>query len=303
MYITLKQLRYFNALAEFRHFGKAAEHCAVSQPALSMQIQDLETALGAILVERRSSGIVLTDHGREVARRAKTVLGELRDLVDYAKHANRLLSGKLRLGLIPSVAPYLLPPLLPRLRENYPDLQLEVRETQTATLLAELEEHRLDAIIIALPVQQPNIDSLRLFEDRLVLAIPPGRNTAGRKTKSASELIGHEQLLLLEEGHCLREQALSFCRQQKVETVYTFGTSSLSTIVRMVANGHGVTLLPEISIHMEVRAGEVDLIRFKKPQPLRVLALAWRSSSPRKQDFAELGQLITQLHRELPLAS
>jgi LysR family hydrogen peroxide-inducible transcriptional activator len=293
MRVTLKQLRYFDALAELLHFGKAAEACAISQPALSMQIQDLENELGTPLVERRHSGVVLTENGRDVARRTKQILGEIHDMVDFARHRSQVLTGPLRLGVIPSVAPYLLPPLLPLLKESYPELQLNLRETQTATLLNELEEHKLDAILIALPVERPNIETMRLFEDRLVLAVP--KSCVSEGGGDTDRLIANERLLLLEEGHCLREQALSYCRRKKVETVYTFGTSSLSTIVRMVASGHGITLLPELCLSMEVRGDELRIIRFGDPEPSRALALAWRSTSPRKADFTALGRLVATL--------
>lgn len=291
MALTLKQLRYFGTLARELHFGRAAELCAVSQPALSMQIQELERELGTALIERRHSGVTLTDHGREVAARAARILAEVHDLVDYARHQSRLLCGPFHLGVIPTVAPYLLPLLLPRLRQDYPELELHLRETQTAGLIAELSSQTLDAVLLALPPGAPDLETLPLIEDRFVLAVPPG--TGG--DASAEDLVASERLLLLEEGHCLRDQALSFCRLQQVDGVYTFGASSLSTLVRMVANGHGATLLPEICLPAEVRGGEVRLIRFPDPPPSRTLGLAWRASSPRKRDFAELGRVIGEL--------
>lgn len=292
MRVTLKQFRYFSALARELHFGRAAEQCAVSQPALSMQIQELERELGAALIERRHSGVTLTEHGREVARRAGRILSEVHDLVDYARHQSRLLCGPLHLGVIPTVAPYLLPLLLPRLRDDYPDLELHLRETQTASLLADLSGQKLDAVLIALPAEQTDLETMALVEDRFVLAVPP---SGGSSARTAAEHIASDRLLLLEEGHCLRDQALSFCRMQQADGVYTFGASSLSTLVRMVANGHGATLLPDICLSAEVREGEVGVLRFPDPQPSRTLGFAWRATSPRKQDFAELGKLIGEL--------
>lgn len=294
MRVTLKQLRYFSMLARELHFGRAAELCSVSQPALSMQIQELERELGTALIERRHSGVTLTDHGREVAVRAARILGEVHDLVDYGRHQSRLLCGPFHLGVIPTVAPYLLPLLLPRLREDHPELELHLRETQTATLLAELSSQSLDAVLLALPAGAADVETMPLVQDRFVLAIPPGKRARGKKAR-AEDLVASERLLLLEEGHCLRDQALSFCRMQQVDGVYTFGASSLSTLVRMVANGHGVTLLPEICLPAEVRGGEVRIIRFPDPPPSRMLGLAWRASSPRKRDFAALGGLMAEL--------
>ncbi|HVY42252.1 MAG TPA: LysR substrate-binding domain-containing protein [Hyphomicrobiaceae bacterium] len=288
--VTLRQLRYFDALARCRHFGRAAEQCAVSQPALSMQIQELEREVGTPLVERTRHGVQLTEAGREIARRAGRILAECRDLLDWAQHNGRLLSGILRLGVIPSVAPYLLPPLLPLLRSEYPNLELHLRETQTQQLTKELLEGKLDVLLLALPVDHPDVESIRLVEDRFLLALPASRKVG--RVLATPDLLRRDRLLLLEEGHCLREQALSYCRLQQVESVNTFGASSLSTIVQMVANGHGITLLPELSLDLEARNEAVRLMRFAEPQPHRVLGLVWRRTSPRKRDFVEFGKSV-----------
>ena len=171
-HVTLKQLRYFDALAREQHFGRAAETCAVTQPALSMQIHELEDQLGLILVERTRAGVLLSDKGREIAERAARILGDVREMVEFAQHANELLAGSLRLGVIPSIAPYMLPPLLPLLREGYPDLELHVRETQTLPLTHELIEGKLDVLLLALPIVHPEIETLPLFDDRFLLALP-----------------------------------------------------------------------------------------------------------------------------------
>lgn len=294
--ITLKQLRYFEALATHLHFGRAAEACAVSQPALSMQIQDLEAELGGALVERRHSGVTLTAAGREVAERARCILGDVRDLVDGARHRGKALSGPLHLGVIPTVAPYLLPALLPRLAAEFPALELHLHETQTAVLLAELDAHKLDVLLLALPVEVPGVETMPLFEDRFVLAVPPDCDAdGGGAVTPAADIIARERLLLLDEGHCLRDQALSYCRTRNGAAMQTFGASSLATIVRMVATGHGVTLLPEIALAAEARAGDVRLMRFAAPEPSRTLGLAWRASSPRRRDFEALGGVIAGL--------
>jgi LysR family transcriptional regulator, hydrogen peroxide-inducible genes activator len=289
--VSLKQLKYFDAVARAGHFGRAAEQCAVTQPALSMQVQELEKALGLQLIERGRKGVMLTDGGREVARRAARVLADVRDLADYAVHQGRLLAGALRFGVIPSVAPYLLPPLLPLIRNDYPDLDLHIRETQTQQLLAELIDGTLDLLLLALPIEHSDIETRPLLEDRFLLAMPKSRRTPAH-VRATPELLRQNRLLLLEEGHCLRDQALAFCHLRQVDNIDTFGASSLSTIVQMVSNGLGLTLLPELSLDLERKHGNIRLMRFTDPEPKRTLGLAWRASSPRKRDFAALGELI-----------
>lgn len=292
-HITLKQLRYFDALAREQHFGRAAEACSVTQPALSMQIQELEASLGISLVERTRSGIKLTPKGEEIAARAQKLLNDARDLVDFARHSASVLSGSLRLGVIPSVAPYVLPPLLPLIRERYSNLELHLRETQTHVLLEELSEGKLDAIVLALPVKHADIETMELFDDRFFLAVPTQRELSGR-VRATKEMIESDRLLLLEEGHCLRDQALTFCSLQQADVMNTFGATSLSTIVEMVAADLGITLLPEICIGAECRARELKIIRFVEPEPARKLGLCWRKSSPRADDFAALGKMIIE---------
>lgn len=291
--VSLRQLRYFDAVARLGHFGRAAEHCAVSQPALSMQIQELEHTLDVKLIERRRTGIRLTEEGREVARRAARVLSETRDLVDYARHRGTHLSGPLRFGVIPSVAPYLLPKLLPTLQRRFPDLELHIRETQTRQLTRELLDGDLDLLLVALPVEHPDIETIRLFEDRFLLALPASRRIDSR-VRATPDILKDDRLLLLEEGHCLRDQALTFCNLRRIENIDTFGASSLTTLVQMVAGGLGLTLLPEICLDVEARHGALNIMRFTEPEPSRTLGLAWRATSPRKRDFVELGQLIDQ---------
>ncbi len=292
-HVTIKQLRYFDALARELHFGRAADSCSVTQPALSMQIHELEQSLGLMLVERTRSGVQLTAKGEEIAQRSARILGDVRDLISFAQHANKVLAGVLRVGVIPSVAPYMLPPLLPLLREAYPELELHVRETQTQILVDELIEGKLDVLLLALPVKHPDLESIPLFDDRFVLALPKERRLSGR-VRATKELIEHEHLLLLEEGHCLRDQALTYCSLQQVDAVNTFGASSLSTIIEMVAAGFGITLLPEICLGVESRGRDLSLVRFIDPEPFRTLGLVWRSTSPRKPDFMELGRLVTR---------
>ncbi len=292
--VSLRQLRYLESLAETRHFGHAAEACAVSQPALSMQIKELEDELRLSLVERRKSGVELTDQGEEIVRRARTILASVRDLVDYAKHQEGVLSGTLKLGAIPSIAPYLLPAALPELHRRFPALKLQLRETLTSNLVRELVTGDLDVILIALPIDDPEVETLYLFDDRFVLATKAAaRNKRLRHADAA--MLGEERLLLLEEGHCLRDQALSYCHMLTPEARDSFGASSLATIVQMVANGYGITLLPEMAIASEVHhRGDIRLLRFRAPEPKREIGLAWRKTSPRKADFASARRIVAR---------
>lgn len=295
--VTLKQLRYFHALAREQHFGRAADACSVTQPALSMQIQELEASLGLDLVERTRAGVKLTAKGEQIAERAQRILNDVHDLVDFARQSAGVLSGRLRLGVIPSVAPYLLPPLLPLLKERYSDLELHLRETQTETLVNELAEGKLDVLLLALPVKHHDIETLTLFEDRFLLALPKTQNLSGR-LKATPDLVKGERLLLLEEGHCLRDQALTYCSLKHVDTINTFGASSLSTIVEMVAGGLGITLLPELCVSVEERGRDIKLMRFVDPEPARTIGLVWRHSSPRADDYRALGQLVLAAGQE-----
>lgn len=290
--VSLKQLRYFEAVAQAGHFGRAAEQCAVTQPALSMQVQELERFLGLQLLERGRGGVILTEGGKEIARRASQVLADVRDIVDFARQQGGTLSGPLGLGVISSVAPYILPQLLPMIRTAFPDLDLHIRETQTQLLLRELVDGQLDLLLLALPVEQPEVETMRLFEDRFLLAMPPSYHVSDH-VHATPDLLEGDRLLLLEEGHCMRDQALAFCNLQRVGNINTFGASSLSTLVQMVANGLGTTLLPELSVPLETRRGDIHLMRFADPEPQRVIGLAWRKSSPRKRHFMELGGMIT----------
>jgi LysR family transcriptional regulator, hydrogen peroxide-inducible genes activator len=291
--ISLKQLRYFDALAQSLHFGRAAEICAVTQPALSMQIQDLEKELGTVLVERTRQGAKLTAQGEEVARRAASILAAVQDLTDFTQHGGQVLTGTLHLGVIPTIAPYVLPKILPHLRRSYPGLDLHLREAQTRYVLAELAIGGLDAVLLSLPAGEPEFETLELFDDTFVLAVPGGRRVPAQAI-ATPDLFENDRLLLLEEGHCLRDQALSFCGMKQVQNLNTFGTTSLSTLVQMVANGFGVTLLPKMSLETEAARGDVQLLAFAPPEPSRKIGLVWRRSSPRKRDFMELAPLIVR---------
>ncbi|HEY0331942.1 MAG TPA: LysR substrate-binding domain-containing protein [Rhodopseudomonas sp.] len=293
--VTLRQLRYLSALAKHGHFGRAAEACSVTQPALSMQISDLERTLGVKVVERRPGEVLLTDAGREIARRGDEVLTASRDLVDFARHRNQPLTGRLTLGVIPSLAPYLLPKILPALQRGFPELRLELRESQTRSLVGDIKSGALDAALLALPLEDAELDALALFEDLFLLAVPaddPRPDT----TRVAARDIDQSRLILLEDGHCLRDQALAFCatarRGRNPAAGMTFGASSLSTVMQMVASGYGITLIPQIAAEVERRDSRVKLLRLTDPQPGRRIGLVFRATSPRKADFTALGEVV-----------
>src|SRR5262249_16142988 len=254
--ITMRQLRYLGALAEHRHFGRAAQACSVTQPALSMQIRELERFLGVDLVERRPGDVVFTEIGLEVVRRGERMLAASQDLVDVARHRGRVLSGRLTLGIIPSLAPYVLPKILPALQHRYPELRVELRETQTKVLLEELMRRRLDVVMLALPVTEAEVETIKLFDDPFLFAVPAADPRPKTSRVSAYD-IDPQKLILLEEGHCLRDQALAYCAESlrlgAGPGSLGLGATSLATVMQMVANGYGVTLVPEVAVDVEVR--------------------------------------------------
>jgi LysR family hydrogen peroxide-inducible transcriptional activator len=291
--ITLRQLRYLQALARHRHFGRAAETCAVTQPALSMQIRELEKELDVELVERRPGDAALTEIGVLVAQRGDEVLAAARDLVDFARHRGRLFQGQLKLGVIPTLAPYLLPKLLPLLQARYPEVVVKLRETQTKGLIEELVAGDLDAVMLALPAPGSEIEVIPLIEDPFLLAVPADDPHSETARVSARE-VDQSRLILLEEGHCLRDQALDFWSTSNSNLPLSLGAASLATIMQMVANGYGVTLLPQVAVDAEVRDERIKLLRFASPEPSRTIGLAFRRTSPRKEDFVALGRLVVE---------
>lgn len=298
--ITIRQLKYFDALARFEHFGKAADAVAISQPALSMQIKEMEEILGVTLIERSSKGVHLTAEGKEIARRCREILAAVQDLSDYARHCAEPLSGPLRLGVIPSVAPYVLPKALPLMQERYPELQLRLRETQTRNLVDELDRGELDVLLLALPVDNAaDLETLELVRDEFLLAVKADSDCI-LQGLSAEKIAQTEKLLLLEEGHCLRDQALNYCGEAAQDGLSSFGASSLSTIIQMVANGYGVTLLPEMCAEVEIKDDRIRLLTFEEPKPHRIIGLAWRSSSPRAEEFKALGEIFREILQDAP---
>ncbi|BAF90160.1 MULTISPECIES: hydrogen peroxide-inducible genes activator [Azorhizobium] len=290
--LSTRQLRYFEALSRHLHFGRAAEECAVTQPALSMQIRDMEADLGVDLVERGRGSVRLTPMGEETAVRAREILASLTDLERSIRAQGSLLEGRLRLGVIPSVAPYLLPRLLPAVGQAYPRVELALRETQTEQLVAELLNGSLDLLILSLPVEHPALETRALFDDAFLLALPEGAELPEGDLATPDHL-APDDLLLLEDGHCFRDQALQVCGAMDQRRLRRFGATSLSTLVQLVANGQGVTLLPEMLVACEGgQIPRVRLVRFPEPAPRRSIGMVWRRSSPFVRDIAAFARLV-----------
>jgi len=291
--LTFKQLRYFEALARHSHFGRAAEACAISQPALSQQIKALEEELGAELFERDRRQLRLTSFGEEIALRAKDILRALDELEGYARASQDGLVARLRIGVIPTVAPYLLPGLIGDLNRLHGGLDLNIRETLTPKLVQELNEGRLDMAIVALPVSEPSLTEVALFTERFVLVRP--REDEGKPAPDR-EALREMRLLLLEEGHCFREQALSFCnaKPRAVQSRDLLDASSLSTLVQMVDAGLGVTLIPEMAVAVETRSASVSITYFREPEPSRTIGMVWRKTSPLAKQLLQIAELVRQ---------
>jgi LysR family hydrogen peroxide-inducible transcriptional activator len=291
--ITLRQLHYLQALARHRHFGRAAEACAVTQPAVSMQIRELEKELDVELIDRRPGEAALTEIGVLVAKRGDEVLAAARDLVDFARHRGKLFKGQFKLGVIPTLAPYVLPKLLPLLHLRHPDLVVKLRETQTKALAEELVAGDLDAAMLSLPAPEADIEVIRLFDDPFLLAVS-ANDPLPEASRVSSRDVDQSRLILLEEGHCLRDQALAFWPTPHPDMPFNLAATSLATVMELVANGYGVTLLPQVAVDAEVRDERIKLLRFAPPEPSRTIALAFRRTSPRKEDFVALGELAVE---------
>jgi LysR family transcriptional regulator, hydrogen peroxide-inducible genes activator len=287
--VTLKQLRYFDALARHCHFGRAAEACAISQPALSMQIKEMEEALGGVLLERGARQVRLTNFGEKVAQRVRDILRSADELGDFARASRDRLVGPLRIGMIPTIAPYLLPTVIANLARMHPELDIHVRETLTPRLIEEIAEGRLDTAIVALPVSEPSLAEVALFTENFLL-VRPG-NDEGTPVPSRQTL-REMRLLLLEEGHCFRDQALSFCNMQSSSPREVLDASSLSTLVQMVSAGIGVTLIPEMAVAVETRSASVSVARFKNPQPSRTVGMIWRKTSPLARQLLQISEVV-----------
>lgn len=293
MNITLRQLRYFEALARHGHFGRAAQACAISQPAISVQISEMEETLGAKLFERGARQVRLTRFGEALLPRAQEILRAVEELGDLARVAGGPLAGPFRLGIIPTIAPYLLPSIIARLTQLYPGLDLHVRETLTSKLLQELNEGRIDAAVVALPVSEPALAEVALLTEAFVLVRPAEQ--AGQPVPDAQAL-REMRLLLLEEGHCFRDQALSFCNVSAAATAARprewLDGSTLSTLVQMVGAGIGVTLIPEMAVAVETRSAAVSIARFEGVEPSRTIGMVWRKSNPLAHQLSRLSAAV-----------
>jgi LysR family hydrogen peroxide-inducible transcriptional activator len=287
--ITLRQLRYFDALARHGHFGRAAEACAISQPALSMQIKEMEQVLGGVLLERNARQVALTKFGEELAERVRDILRSVDELGDFARASRDLLAGRLRVGMIPTIAPYLLPSVIGNLKRMHPELDIHVREALTAKLLEELAEGRLDTAIVALPVSEPSLTEVALFAENFLL-VRPGEDEG--KPVPGIDKLREMRLLLLEEGHCFRDQALAFCKMRSSPPRETLDASSLSTLVQMVSAGIGVTLIPEMAVTVETRSAPVSVARLKNPQPSRTVGMVWRKTSPLARQLTQIAEAV-----------
>ncbi len=287
---TLKQLRYAVALADANHFGRAADRCGVSQPTLSAQIQALEQTLGARLVERTRHRVVLTPVGRLVAQRARRVLQEVDDLVEVARHGGDLMAGTLRLGVLPTIGPYLLPLILPSLHETHPALRLYVREGMRDSVLAQMEDGKLDALIVPLPVGGGGFSSERLYYEPLHVVVPSDHPLAGMGTVEREKLKG-EKVLTLESGHQLREQVQEICTRIKATLLTEYEGTSLDTLRLMVGMGAGLSFLPALYVRSETaKDDQVSVLSLSPRRPRRLVGLVWRSESAHGREFRHLAK-------------
>lgn len=291
--MNLRDLGYLIAVAEHRHFGKAAEACFVSQPTLSTQIKKLEEELGVTLIERTNKQVLLTDIGQHIVAKAQHVLHSVDEIRELALQHKDPEAGTFRLGIIPTLAPYLLPLVMTEIRRRFPQLKVLLYELQTATLLTKLPAGQLDAALLALPVDHPALETHSLFKEAFFAAVPDNHRLAGRKRLKLEELIGSE-VLLLEDGHCLRDQTLDLCRKVGVAETEGFRATSLETLRQMIVNGTGVTFMPALAVQSSSReaAAKVQYIPFAEPQPYRTVAIALRASSYRRELILSIGELV-----------
>lgn len=297
--MNLRDLHYLVALAEHRHFGRAAEACFVSQPTLSTQIKKLEDELGVALVERTPRKVLLTDVGRDIANRARDVLNEVEQIKGVARRTVDPESGTVRLGIFPTLGPYLLPHVLPMVRERFPRLELLLVEEKTETVLHRLREGKLDAGILALPIHDDSLHSEFLFEEPFVLAVPQSHPLAKHPALKLNDL-SDQSLLLLEDGHCLRDQALEVCHMAGAGEKSGFRATSLETLRQMVASNVGITLLPTLAVKPPVaQAPNLQLVEFSGHAPSRRIAMVWRKSSAMSAFLKQLAGVFKDLPSDL----
>jgi LysR family hydrogen peroxide-inducible transcriptional activator len=294
--MNLRDLRYLVAVDDHRHFGRAAEACYVSQPTLSTQIRKLEAELGVELIERSPRHITLTDAGAQVVERARLILAETDNIREIARRSKDPESGTLRIGLFPTLGPYLLPHVVPKLRSRFPQLELLLVEEKTEDVLQQLRDGKLDVGVLALPVHDEQLHEEFLFSEDFVLAAPKGHHLASVAAPAPVSVLAGESVLLLEDGHCLRDQALAVCQLSGASERGGFRATSLETLRQMVAAGVGVTLLPELAVQPPVPVSpEVALVRFDEPVPRRHIAMFWRRTSAFRDFLPEVAEVFRQL--------
>jgi len=294
MELKLRDLRYLVAVADLRHFGRAAARCFVSQPTLSAQLKKLEQTLGVQLIERAPNAVALTAVGEEVVARARRMLEASDEVVELARSHQDPLAGRLRVALLPTIGPYLLPQVAPAIRRALPRLQLHLYEYQTAAMIEKLHAGELDLGILALPVELDGLESRELYREEFLLAIPERHRLASHERVRIADL-RDEPVLLLEEGHCLRDQALEVCSRVGVRDSQDFRATSLETLRQMVAAGAGVTLLPELAGRGAYRSGRgVALRPFVRPAPARQVGAVWRKTTPRLAAIEAVAELIAK---------
>jgi len=278
--MNFRALQYFVKLAELKHFSKAADACFVSQPTLSTQIRKLEEELGVSLVERAPRKVMLTPIGEDIAHRARHVLRDIEHIKGAARRSKDPETGTIKLGIFPTLAPYLLPHVIPQIRQQYPDLRLQLAEEKTENILNMLDQGHLDAGLLALPIEEQGMEVEILFEEPFVTAMPASHPLSDKRSIEMQDLAG-EELLLLEEGHCLRQQALAVCKLAGANERVDFHATSMETLRQMVAANAGVTLMPVLSVKPPIPLTDNIALRpFTHPAPSRTIALVWRNSSP-----------------------
>lgn len=289
--MNLRDLRYLVAVAEHRHFGRAAESCFVSQPTLSTQLKKLEETLGVTLIERTNRQVMLSPAGERIVEQAQRVLREVNTLTSLAEQFSDPLGGEFKLGVIPTLAPYLLPKILKPVQENFPNLRLQLSEAQTAVLVRMLKQGDLDAALLALPLKEENIIEHKLFREPFFYAVSATHRLARQKTASLKDLEG-EQVLLLEDGHCLRDQALEVCHTHRAAENTNFRATSIETLRQMVSAGIGTTLMPELAVREDSQ--DVRYLPFRKDQPHRDVGLAWRATTTRGELLKAMAESLAR---------
>jgi LysR family transcriptional regulator, hydrogen peroxide-inducible genes activator len=290
--MNIRDLKYLVALSDHQHFGKAADACFVSQPALSMQIKKLETHLGVKLIERNNKSMLLTTSGLAIVERARQILNQVEELREIAKAAKDPFSGELKIGIFPTLGPYLLPRIMPGLAKKFPKLSLYLIEEQTTLLLEMLKQGKLDAAFIALPPDSTNFTAVPLFEEEFLLAAAATHPLAKQATIKQQQL-NDKQLLLLDDGHCMRTQALALCQRVHAEEMQNFRATSLETLRYMVAAGLGITLMPQLAVQTDNKS--IAYIPFAAPRPTRTIGLVWRTGTAREVLFEKFVERVKEI--------